>query len=164
MQHATFRNLGHPQGLECQMNTPIRRLEGISYWVIEGPEAIGDYVNTEIRKEWEYDAKCTPNDPAGGAWLATLSKRNWRLEIVNTSDLMLDEEMLTFVDSKTGYDFAERLSQRREELRRSIQLWGRVIWPIIVREEDMQVLDGYCRFTALKEMGVQRIFAYLGTL
>jgi hypothetical protein len=146
------------------MNTPIRRLEGISYWVIEDPEAIRDYVDTEIRKEWEYDVKRTPNDPAGGAWLATLSKRDWRLEMVKTIDLSLDEEMMTFVDSKTGYDFAERLSQRRQELRKGLQLWGRVIWPIIVREEDMQVLDGYCRFTALKDMGVQRIFAYLGTL
>ena len=139
-------------------------MEGISYWVIEDPEAIRDYINTEIRKEWKYDTKCTPNDPAGGAWLATLSKRHWRLEIVRISDLLLDEDMMTFVDSKTGYDFAERLSQRRQELRRGLQLWGRVIWPIIVRKEDMQVLDGYCRFTALKEMGVQRIFAYLGTL
>jgi len=139
-------------------------MEGISYWVIEDPEAIRDYINTEIRKEWEYDTKCTPNDPAGGAWLATLSKRHWRLEIVRISDLSLDEDMMMFVDLKTGYDFAERLSQRRQELRRGLHLWGRVIWPIIVRKEDMQVLDGYCRFTALKEMGVQRIFAYLGTL
>ena len=139
-------------------------MEGISYWIIEDPEAIRDYINTEIRKEWEYDTKCTPNDPAGGAWLATLSKRHWRLEIVRISDLLLDEDMMTFVDSKTGYDFAERLSQRRQELRRGLQLWGRVIWPIIVRKEDMQVLDGYCRLTALKEIGVQRIFAYVGTL
>jgi hypothetical protein len=146
------------------MNTPIRRLEGISYWVIEDPDAIGDYIDKEIRKEWEYDVKFTPNDPATGAWLATLSKRNWRLELLKTSEVSLDQEMMNYVDSKTGYNFAQRLRRRRQELRKGLQLWGRVIWPIIVRREDMQVLDGYCRFTALKELGVQTIYAYLGSL
>jgi len=146
------------------MNTPIRRLEGISYWVIEDPEAIRDYVNTEVRKEWEHDVKSTPNDPAGGAWLATLSKRNWRLEILRTSEVSLDQRMMSYVDSKTGYNFVERLAQRRQELRKGLELWGRVIWPIIVSREDMQVLDGYCRFTTLKGMGIQRVYAYLGNL
>jgi len=146
------------------MNTPLRRLEGISYWIIEDPEAIRDYVNTEIRTEWEHDVNSTPNDPAGGAWLATLSKRNWRLEILKTSEVSLDQQMMNYVDSKTGYNFVERLAQRRQELRKGLELWGRVIWPIIVRSEDMQVLDGYCRFTTLKEMGIQRVYAYLGNL
>ncbi len=146
------------------MNTPIRRLEGISYWIIEDPEAIRDYVNTEIRKEWEHDVKSIPNDPASGAWLATLSKRNWRLEILKTSEVSLDQRMMAYVDSKTGYDFVERLAQRRLDLRKGLELWGRVIWPIIVRREDMQVLDGYCRFTTLEEMGVQRVYVYLGNL
>jgi hypothetical protein len=146
------------------MNTLIRRLEGISYWVIEDSEAIRDYIDTEIRKEWEYDVKHTPNDPAGGSWLATLSKRDWRLEILKTNEISLDKEMMMYVDSKTGYNFAERLAQRRRELREGLQLWRRVIWPIIVRKEDMQVLDGYCRFTTLEELGVQRIYAYMGSL
>jgi hypothetical protein len=144
--------------------TPIRRLEGISYWVIEDPEAIKDYINTEIRKEWEYDVKSTPNDPASGPWLATLSKRDWRLVALKTSGVSVDQEMINYVDSKTGYNFAERLAQRRQELRKGLELWARVIWPIVVRKEDMQVLDGYCRYTTLKEMGVQRVYAYLGSL
>ena len=45
------------------MNTPIRRLEGISYWVIDDPDAIYDFINTEIRKEWEADARSEHRDP-----------------------------------------------------------------------------------------------------
>ena len=81
-------------------------MEGISYWVIEDPEAIRDYINTEIRKEWEYDTKCTPNDPAGGAWLATLSKRDWRLEIVKISALSLDNALF-FVVFWVGRGFVD---------------------------------------------------------
>jgi hypothetical protein len=146
------------------MNTPLRRLEGISYWVIEDPEAIFDFISTEIKKEWEDDIISMPGDPAAGSWLTTLSERNWRLEMVRTSEVTLDERLMNFVDSRIGYNFAERLAHRREDLRKGLQRWGRVIWPIIVRKEDMQVIDGYCRYTTLREMGIQRIFAYLGYL
>lgn len=146
------------------MGTPLRRLEGISYWVIEDPDGIHDFINTEVRKEWEEDVRSLPDDPASGAWLATLPRRRWRLDVVRTTELRLDESVMNYVDSKSGYNFAHRLAKRREELRKGIKLWKRVIWPVIVREEDMEVLDGYCRFTTLKEMGVSRIYTYIGKL
>jgi len=146
------------------MNTPLRRLDGISYWVIDSPEGIADFVETEVRKEWENDIKTMPEDPASGLWLATLVNRQWRLEILRSNGVRLDESAMTYVDLKTGYNFAERLAKRREELRTGLERWGRVIWPIIIRGEDMQVLDGYCRYTTLLEMGIQRIYAYVGRL
>ncbi|MCJ7455748.1 hypothetical protein MUP07_03265 [Candidatus Bathyarchaeota archaeon] len=47
------------------MLTPIRRLEGVTYWVIEDPEGIHDYINTEIRKEWEEDVRREHRDLMG---------------------------------------------------------------------------------------------------
>lgn len=41
------------------MDTPVRRLNGISYWIIGDAEAIYDFVNTDIRKEWENDVEST---------------------------------------------------------------------------------------------------------
>jgi hypothetical protein len=38
------------------------------------------------------------------------------------------------------------------------------MWPIILREKEMEVLDGYCRYTMLKELGVTRGYAYPGRL
>ncbi len=144
------------------MGTPLRRLDGISYWVIDDPSGIYDFINTEVRKEWEEDIKSMPDDPASGLWLETLPKRQWRLEIVRTSSVALDESTMSYMDTQSGYNFAERLDKRRQELRTALTRWARVIWPIIIREEDMQVLDGHCRFTTLKEMGVSRMYAYLG--
>ncbi len=54
------------------METPIRRLDGITYWVIENPEAIYDFIDTEIRKEWTEDARSEHRDTADDEWLKTL--------------------------------------------------------------------------------------------
>ena len=146
------------------MKTPVRRLDGITYWVIEEPEAITDFINMQVRREWEEDVKDIPNDPARDPWLSTLSQREWKLEIVRIDEPKIDPEVMNFIDPKTGYNFPERLKQRRKEMRKSIVKYGIVIWPIILRKEDMQVLDGYCRYTALKELGVSRLYAYIGSL
>ena len=145
------------------MITPLRRLEGITYWVIDEPSGIYDFINTEVRKEWEFDVKAMPGDPANGVWLATLARRKWRLEIVRSEKITLDKFAMDYVDTKTGYNFAERLAKRRQELRNAIELWGHVIWPIVIRKEDMQVLDGYSRYTTLVEMEISKVYAYLGS-
>jgi len=147
------------------MGTPLRRLEGISYWVIEDPASIQDFINTEVRREWELDVRSLPGDPAGGGdWLPTLSKRKWRLEVVRAEHVRLNDSIMNFVDKKTGYNFADRLAKRRQQLRHAIEAYGTVIWPIIIRKEDAQILDGYCRYTTLREMRVSRIYAYIGSL
>jgi len=146
------------------LKTPVRRLDGITYWVIEEPEAITEFINIQVRREWEEDVKDIPNDPARDPWLSTLSQREWKLEIVRIDEPKIDPEVMNFIDPKTGYNFPERLKQRRKEMRKSIEKYGIVIWPIILRKEDMQVLDGYCRYTALKELGVSRLYAYVGRL
>jgi hypothetical protein len=146
------------------LNTPIRRLDGIAYWVIEDTDAIHDFINTQIRREWEEDIIHMPVDPARGAWLSTLNQREWKLEIVRIEELITDPAAMNFIDPETGYNFAEHLAQRRKGLREGIEKYGVVIWPIILRKEDMQVLDGYCRYTALKEIGVSRLYAYVGFL
>lgn len=147
-----------------KMNTPLRRLDGISYWVIEDPDGIHDFINTEVRKEWELDVRSLPGDPAGGDWLPTLPQRNWTLEIIRTDEVGLNERIMNFVDTKTGYDFADHLAKRRQQLRHAIENYGIVIWPVIIRKEDMQILDGYCRYTTLKEMNIPRTCAYMGSL
>jgi hypothetical protein len=146
------------------LNTPVRRLEGVAYWVIENTEAIYDFINTEVKEEWEADARSEGRDPRQDPWLKTLSKRKWSLAITRTDMVKLDPDIMNYVNSKTGYDFAQRLAKRSEQLQREIKEFAHVIWPVIVREEDMQLVDGYCRYTALKTMKVSRIYAYVGAM
>jgi hypothetical protein len=146
------------------MDTPLRRLDGISYWVIEDPDGIRDFINTEVRKEWDLDVRSLPGDPASGDWLPNLPKRKWTLEIAQTDGIRLNEPIMNFVDANTGCNFAEHLAKRRQQLRHAIENYGTVIWPVIIRMEDMQILDGYCRYTTLKEMKIPRTYAYIGSL
>jgi len=144
--------------------TPIRRLDGITYWVIEDPDGIYDYINTEIRKEWEADAQSEHRDPREDKWLKTLSQRKWSLEIAEINRIKLNPDLMNYVDGKTGYNFSESLAKRSHELQQEIETYNLIIWPVIVREEDWILMDGYCRYSALRAMKIRKIYAYVGTM
>jgi ParB-like chromosome segregation protein Spo0J len=44
-----------------------------------------------------------------------------------------------------------------------MELGGVVLSPVIVRKEDYQLVDGYCRYATLKAMGMSKIYAYVGS-
>jgi hypothetical protein len=146
------------------LDTPIRRLKGISYWVIDDPDAIHDFVNSEIRKEWESDARNEHRDPKDDSWLKTLARRKWCLEMIDIVRIKLDPDIMNHVDSKRGYVFLENLRKRSAKLGQSIELGGVVLSPLIIRAEDTLLVDGYCRYTTLKAMNVSRIYSYVGSL
>ncbi|MEK6919516.1 MAG: hypothetical protein AABX62_00570, partial [Thermoproteota archaeon] len=134
--------------------TTLRRLQGITYWVIEKPDEISDFINTNIRKEWGADLRGEGRDLGEDPWLQTLSRRRWRLEAVDADRIVLNPDIMNIMDPQKGYSFQVSLARRRKELRTVIETYGVVIWPVIVREEDMLLGDGYCRLTALREMGI----------
>ena len=154
----------YPVWMVRLVNTPIRRLEGITYWVIEDPNGIADLINTEIRREWEEDAKSEHRDPKKDEWLSTLSKRAWNLRTTDLDRIRLNLEIMNYADRERGYIFLNRLAQRTRELQKVIENFGIVIWPLIVREEDTQLVDGYCRYATLKAMNISRTYVYAGTL
>jgi hypothetical protein len=80
------------------LNTPLRRLDGMTYWVIEDPDAIRDYINKEIRKEWETDARNEHLEPKNDPWLKTLSNRKWSLQIIAMKRIKLNPKIMNYVD------------------------------------------------------------------
>ncbi len=141
----------------------LRALDGISYWVLEDPVEIRELVNVSIRKEWESDDRHMGKDPKENQWLRSLASRSWRLETSPMEAVKLNQEIMSFKDDKTGYDFSESLQKRKTKLKREMEEYGAIIRPVILRGEDMQLMDGYCRFTTLSEMRVPRVLAYVGT-
>jgi hypothetical protein len=136
----------------------------MTYWVIEDPDGIRDYINKEILKEWETDARQEHRELENDLWLKTLSKRKWSLQIIDMKRIKLNPDIMNYVDSQRGYVFSKRLAERSRELQESVRIGGSVIWPLIVRKEDMQLVDGYCRYSTLRTMGISRTYAYVGTL
>ena len=146
------------------MASPLRWLDGIAYWVIDDPDAIYEFVNKQLRKEWEEDARSEERDPIKDEWLQDLSIRSWELTTMETSRIKLDPQILNRVDTSHDYNFAERLKKRSAELRRSIESFGTVIWPLIVRAENFQLVDGYCRYQTLHDLSIPRVYVYVGKL
>ena len=103
-------------------------------------------------------------DPEDDPWLKTLSKRKWRIRVIEIEQIKLNPELMNYVDRKQGYVFQESLAQRQHELQEVIQSFGVVIWPLVIRGEGMQLVDGYCRYATLKAMGVSRVYVYVGVL
>jgi hypothetical protein len=142
------------------MVSPIRRLDGITYWVIDDPGDIYDFMNTHLKLEWIGDAADEGREPNEDIWLNELPKRKWSLQILELN--RIKPNPYEFIP-RSGYNFEERLMQRSELLRKAIEKYGSIIWPVTVRGDDMQLLDGYCRFQTLKAIGITKIYAYVGT-
>ncbi len=144
------------------MRTTIRRLNGVSYWVIEDPEGIYDFINTELRKELEENASSEGRDPKDDARLQALPKLKWSLKTTEIDKIRLDPRIINHVDVEKRYAFQTSLASRSHELKEAVERFASVIWPLIVNEEYVLV-DGYCRYTTMKAMNVSRTIAYVGS-
>ena len=143
--------------------TTVRRLRSIEYRVFEDSDDIHDLINTEVRRELEADLESMGRDPRDDLLLNSLPKRKWRLEVVSINDVRLNPLIMNSSDVKTGRKFAERLTERRLELRKALEARGVVIWPVVLLREDNLLVDGYCRHSTLQEMGIAETYAYVGT-
>jgi hypothetical protein len=131
---------------------------------MEDQEAIYQFVDMQLRKEWEEDLRSEGRDPMQNRWVQSLPRRHWELKVLELSSVRLDTEIMNYVDAKRGYNFRERLSKRADELRRAMERFGVVIWPLVIRAEDSQLMDGYCRYQTLSDMGTSKLYAYSGKL
>jgi hypothetical protein len=144
--------------------TTVRRLHGIQYRMLEDPDDIHDFINTEVRSELETDLKGEGKDPQQDILLNSLPKRKWRLEVVNVSEVRMNPLVLNSIDRKTGREFTERLRERRLELRKALEGSRTVIRPIVLFREGQILVDGYCRHSTLKEMSIPEAYGYVGRM
>ena len=141
----------------------LRVLDGITYWVIEDPKEIAELINYHIRREWESDI-AEQEDHEEGKWLQSLNERNWTLVEAEPRGIKLSDEIMNYVNPRTGYNFRKRLEERRRILERDVDKFGAVIRPVVIRAEDNQLMDGYCRYHVLLDRNVKKLYAYVGRL
>jgi hypothetical protein len=99
----------------------IRRLQGITYWVVDDPKEIRRLVNSNIRKEWESDILDQGEDFEDGIWMNGLSRRRWLLKVVAMKDIRLSDRIMRYRNEKTKYGFVEHLKERKAELEGGIR-------------------------------------------
>ena len=155
----------YPDGLlelivkaEPRTQSPIRRVQGVTYWIIDEPDEIRAYINSNVREEWLRDNLEDGIDSRKDEWLLNLHGRSWTLKTLEIGKVRLNPSMMT------NRNFIRRLDERSNEMVRGISQYHMVIWPVVIRAEDWELKDGYCRFSTLKKMKVDKILAYVGTL
>jgi len=136
----------------------IRRLLGVTYWVINDREEIRRFINTNVKGEWEQDNLTDGVDSRTDEWLLSLPKRQWCLRILETSEVRTNSQMMA------DETFTAELTRRSREMRRGISEYHAVIWPLVIRAEDNELQDGYCRYTTLRSMGIDKAMAYVGSI
>ena len=62
-----------------------------------------------------------------------------------------------------SYDFKEHLKVRADEMEESL-LQGSSLGPLIVKKENMELMDGYTRYSILKKYEQKKTYVYLGSL
>jgi hypothetical protein len=72
----------------------IRRVQGVSYWVIHDRGEIRRFINSNIKKEWERDDLKDSTDPQTDEWLLSLPKRKWRLQVIGIDSVRLNHETM----------------------------------------------------------------------
>src|SRR6266852_4036435 len=98
------------------MTNLLRRLHGISNWVLDNPEDIHEFVNTNLKKEWENDAKSEGQDPKSDPWLHSPPQTRWHVAVVNVKTIKQNPSIVNFVNPDSGYDFSKSLVKRVENL------------------------------------------------
>lgn len=136
----------------------LKRVQGVTYLVINDPMEIRHFVNSNVKAEWECDNRNDGVDSRTDDWLVSLPGRRWCLRTVKTEIVKPDPSMMA------KEPFMKRLEARSDELVRSISEYHSVIWPVVLRQEDYRLKDGYCRYMALRKLRVTKIMSYVGTL
>ncbi len=144
--------------------TATRRLHGIDYQVFEDPDDIHDLINTEVRRELETDLRGEGKDPGKDSTINSLCHRHWKLDVVNVHNVQLNPLIVNSCDPKTGRKFTDRLGERRAGLEEMLKNGKAVIWPIVLLQEGQFLIDGYCRHSTLKEMGIPEAYTYVGRM
>lgn len=144
------------------MTSPLRVLGSVSYWVIEDPAEIRRFINTNIRREWESDILDSDKGAGLDVWLQKLSEKRWHLQIVELDRIRLNPRIMNH-QNESGHYFRDRIKERSAELHRDIRDYGTVIWPLVI-DKEMILRDGYCRYHALRELGVSIAYAYVASM
>jgi hypothetical protein len=136
-----------------------RKLENLVYNIIENEEDINPFLTKWLGREWRIDNKEHPDQAWGKEWLTQLPNLNFKLTIIDIEEIKPRKELMNY--KKGVYSFRDELKERVKEREESI-LRGISIEPLVVRQSDMELMDGYTRYFVLKKLGKKKVYAYVG--
>jgi hypothetical protein len=134
-----------------------RKLGDFTYHVLANPDEIKAYLMKWIMSEWEFDHNEAPQEHWTVEWMSILPKMEFALEIIKLDSIHPNADLWSVEDFHRG--LKERADEREESILRGIS-----IEPLLLNGNDLELMDGYTRYTVLKRYNQKEVFAYLGLL
>jgi hypothetical protein len=138
-----------------------QKLGKFTYHIISNKDEINPLLSKWLGREWKIDNKEFPDQIWTIKWLKLLPQLNFSLEIVQLSDIRLRKDLMNY--KTKDYSFIEELMERLKEMEESI-LQGSSIGPLIINRNDMELMDGYTRYTILKKHAQDDVYVYVGSI
>ena len=132
-----------------------RRLGDFTYHVLTDPKEIRTHLMKWILPEWELDHRDAPHEHWTVEWMQALPHLEFDLAIVRLEDIRLHPDLMSVEEFKTSLE--ERADEREESMLRGVS-----IEPLLVNQQNYQLMDGYTRYTVLKRYNQPKVLAYLG--
>ena len=126
------------------------------------PESqIKSFLMEYLKQEWEIDHAEFPDQQWTVEWLDLLSRMEFKLKIIKLGDIVLRQELMNYKNDTD--DFVASLRKRADERKESF-MRGVSTEPLVVNGDNMELMDGYTRYTALKEYQQENVYAYVGRI
>ena len=144
---------------ESLTNFQCRRLGQFRYHVLSEPGVIRRQLLKWIIAEWESDHALGPDEPWTVEWMERLPLMRFSLQRVRLVDIRPRPDLMSY--QKPGYSFLEELEDRVREREEAIGR-GYSIEPLLVDGANMELMDGYVRYTLLRRHREPTTYAYAG--
>ena len=133
-----------------------RKLGDFTYNVLCDPTEIKTYLMKWIMREWELDHSEAPHERWTVAWMETLPRMEFSLQVIQLDDIHPNADLMGVKDFQ--HSLEERADEREEAMLRGVS-----IEPLLVNGDGFELMDGYTRYTVLKRCNQKEVYAYVGT-
>jgi len=132
-----------------------RKLGDFTYNVLATPSEIKTYLLKWILREWELDHNEAPEEHWTIAWMEALPKMEFALEVIHLQDIHPNADLMSVAEFQVSLQ--ERADERQEAMLRGVS-----IEPLLVNRNNVELMDGYTRYTVLQRYGQENVYAYVG--
>jgi hypothetical protein len=134
-----------------------RKLGDYTYHLLHDPKVIKEFLMEWVMREWESDHAQAPDEHWTVAWMNTLPKMSFSLQVIKLEDINPNSDLMSVEQFQR--ELKERADDREESILRGIS-----IEPLLVNDNSYELMDGYTRYTVLKRYRQRDIYAYMGSI
>ncbi len=136
-----------------------RRLGAFSYHVLTEPRAIRRLLLKWIVAEWDRDHATASDEPWTIEWLMRLPRMKFSLQRVRLAEVQPRPDLMAC--QRPGYSFAAELEARVQEREEAVHR-GASMEPLLIDGGNMELMDGYVRYSLLCRHRQRLTYAYVG--